>query len=69
MVSQILNMLNSALARCGQFFTTILNSSGMVGIFFSMLFLFFLSKFLLKPILGMGGKSDQARKSSGDDDE
>lgn len=65
MVFQILNMLNSSLARCGQYFTTILNSSGMVGIFFTMLFIAMLFKFVISPFIGVAtftAASDSVRE-------
>lgn len=68
MVYQVVDLLNTALVRCGQFFSRILYGTSMSSVFLCMLFLFFLSKFILKPIVGMAGKSDRARYS-GDVDE
>ena len=64
MIVQVMNLINTSLAACSQFFVRIFNGSGMVELYISIFFIVFGFKFLLSPVLGKSLGSDRARGKS-----
>lgn len=61
MISRVMNLINSALGSCSQFFLDVFDSSGMVEFYISILFVIFALKYILSPVIGRSKGSDRAR--------
>lgn len=70
-VQALLDIINVAITRCSNWFTTILQSCGAVDMYISCLFIVLVLRFIVFPIIGPGSLtrssgSDTARKKDSD---
>lgn len=69
MLQDVMNIINTAMAACSNWFVQIFNASGVSSVFFAFLVVILAIRFLLAPVFrGSNSGSDKARKS-GEDDE
>lgn len=72
---EIMNLLNSSINTCSNWFVNIFKSSGVTEIYLGFLFVFMAMRFILAPVLGSSIRSsamgsDKARPTrKGDSDE
>lgn len=62
MASQVMNFINMPFSYCAQWFSSIMQSSKVLGIYFAVFFVYFAVKFIIRPVFGRG--SDKARRSN-----
>lgn len=64
----IFDIINSCIVNVASWLVQLLNASGMTQFYVSMVFVFLLGKYILKPLFGSSRGSDQVRKKSGGND-
>lgn len=62
MAADVMGMINQSIAAASGWFVRVLNSTGIVEIYFAFIFISLAIGFIMKPLLG-GAKSDIARVS------
>ena len=63
----IFGYISYVFSSCLNWFTLILESSGMLSVFLAGFGIFCIYKFLLSPLFGRAGSSDKAKKKKSDD--
>lgn len=61
----IFDIINSCIVNVAGWLVQLLNASGMTQFYVSMVFVFLLGKYILKPLFGSSRGSDQVQKKSG----
>ena len=64
----VFDILNRSITEAASWFVDLLGRSGMTDFYLSMVFIFLLGKYILKPLFGSSRGSDQVRKKSGGND-
>lgn len=68
-MSIVFDIINSCIVNVASWLVQLLNASGMTQFYVSMVFIFLLGKYILKPLFGSSRGSDQVRKKSGGNNE
>ena len=63
----VFDILNRSITEAASWFVLLLGRSGMTQFYLSMVFIFLLGKYILRPLFGSSRGSDQVRKRSGGD--
>lgn len=64
-MTAIFDIINTCFIHVASWFLQLLNSSGMTQFYVSMIFVFLLGKYILKPLFGSSRGSDQVQKKFG----
>lgn len=64
-MTAVLDIINTCILHVVSWFVQLLDHSGMTQFYVSMIFVFLLGKYILKPLFGSSRGSDQVRKKSG----
>lgn len=67
-MAYVFDILNASITEAANWFISLLGKSGMTDFYLSMVFIFLLGKYILKPLFGSSRGSDQVRKKSGGND-
>lgn len=63
-MAEVMQVINLALTSCAGWFSSVFNSSGVLGIYLAMLFVALATRFIIAPVVGaatFAGASDRVR--------
>lgn len=63
MASQVMNFINTGISAASQLFLRVFTGSGMIEVYFAIIFIILAIKFIISPVIGKSRGSDRARSN------